>query len=487
MQQQVEHLLQYALDVVSASKGQGVTYADVRYRKTFDERILTLNNVLNHFSSLEEEGIAIRVLKKGRWGFAATSKLSQESVASAAASALAIAEEAAKVQSTNIVLSEDKIPSSLKFKTEIAIDPFSVPTEEKINLLFNIYEEVKGAKAFKRLDGVLRLKKFQQLFKTLDGASLENEIYLNEITYTVTVVEGKDFQSRTFYGIPKSAGYEWVLAQNPLAHARKIAEEALQKLRAAKAPAGRKDLILLPSNLYLTIHESVGHPTELDRVLGWEANFAGTSFATTEKRGKFRYASPLVNFRADNTLPGGLATLGHDDDGIPSKSWDIIKEGILVNYGSTRDTAPFIGERESMGCNRADSYASMPINRIPNLSLMPGRERLSLVELIADTKDGILIDGRGSFSIDQQRLNFQFGGDFFQEIKNGKIVGPLRDVTYQSITPEFWQSCDAICDEREWQLFGTLNCGKGEPSQVQHMTHASSPARFRNVLVGGAF
>ncbi len=246
------------------------------------------------------------------------------------------------------------------------------------------------------------------------------------------------------------------------------------------------DLVLLPSHLVLTIHESVGHPTELDRVLGWEANMAGTSFATTDKLGNFRYGSPLVNLKADNTLPGGLATWGWDDDGVPSKAWHIVKDGILVNYGTTRDVAHYIGAEESMGCNRADSYSSQPINRIPNLSLMPGKEPTTLEDIISDTEEGILIDGRGSFSIDQRRYNFQFGGDFFQKIENGKITGPLRDVTYQAITPQFWGSMDKIADQRFWEPWGITNCGKGEPMQSMQMSHGSAPARFRNIEVGGA-
>ncbi|MBF0297253.1 MAG: TldD/PmbA family protein [Oligoflexia bacterium] len=461
-------------------------YADVRYRETLSEDIITLNNVLKQYNNVDERGVGIRVLKNGCWGFAATSDLSKESLLKSAKLALEIADNSSVFQYNKIKLTKDKIPMEGKFKTPIMIDPFKVNAKDKLNILFQVYEQVKDKKAFKRLDGQMRFKKYHQMLYNLDGAKIENEIYLNDISYTVTVVDNGDFQSRTFYGIPKSAGYEWILAQPVVESSALIAEEALIKLKATKCSLGRKDLIILPSNLLLTIHESVGHPTELDRVLGWEANYAGTSFATIEKRGNFKYGSELINFRVDNNLEGGLASIGFDDDGIPSKSFDIIKDGILVGYSSTRETASIIGDSESMGCNRADSFSVMPINRIPNLSLMPGKKTLSLDDLIADTEDGILIDGRGSFSIDQQRLNFQFGGDFFKQIKNGKIVAALRDVTYQAISYEFWRSCDAICDKRFWQPYGTLGCGKGEPTQSQHMTHGSAPARFRNISVGGA-
>lgn len=469
-------------------KGGGnlVDYADIRYRETLNEDITVFNNVLRSYCNTSDRGVGIRVLKNGCWGFASTSKIDKDSLLKAADKAIEIAEVASNSQYNRIQLTKDKIPSHGKFKTPIKIDPFQVSAKDKLAILFSVYENIKNKKSFKRVDGWMKFKKFHQILCNTEGSKIENEIYLNDVGYTVTVVDNDDFQSRTFYGIPKTAGYEWILAQPVVDSAEIIAEEALIKLKSAKCLAGKKDLIILPSNLHLTIHESVGHPTELDRVLGWEANYAGTSFATLDKRGKFQYGSELINFRADNNLDGGLATIGFDDDGIPCKSFDIIKDGVLVGYSTTRETASLIGDLESNGCNRADSFAVMPINRIPNLSLMPGKKSLSLEELIADTEDAILIDGRGSFSIDQQRLNFQFGGDFFQQIKNGKIVGSLRDVTYQAISYEFWRSCDAICDQRFWQTYGTLNCGKGEPSQTQHMTHGSSPARFRNISVGGA-
>ncbi|MBF0360426.1 MAG: TldD/PmbA family protein [Oligoflexia bacterium] len=471
-----------------------IDYADVRYRETFTEDIITSNNVLKNYNNHDDRGVGIRVLKDGCWGFASTSKFNDiDSLLKYANIAIEIAKQASYFQNHNssnriklTKLTADQIIREGKYKTPIVIDPFKVTAKDKLNILFAVHENVKNKQGFKRIDGTMKFKKFHQFFYSSEGSRIENEIYLNDVSYTITVVEDGDFQSRTFFGIPKTAGFEWILAQPIVEDSTRLAEEALIKLKASKVTPAKRDLIILPSNLHLTIHESVGHPTELDRVLGWEANFAGTSFATPEKKGNFQYGSDIVNFRADNNLSGGLATIGFDDDGIPSKSFDIIKDGILVGYSTTRETAHLIGESESMGCNRADSYALMPINRIPNLSLMPGKKLLTLEELIADTEDAILIDGRGSFSIDQQRLNFQFGGDFFQEIKNGKIVGPLRDVTYQAISYEFWRSCDAICDQRFWQTHGTLNCGKGEPSQTQHMTHGASPARFRNISVGGA-
>jgi TldD protein len=269
--------------------------------------------------------------------------------------------------------------------------------------------------------------------------------------------------------------------------AKQIAEEALIKVKAdTLGEEQRRALILDPNHLGLTMHESVGHATELDRVLGWEADYAGVSFATPEKLNNYQYGSELINFVGDNTLEGGLATLGFDDDGVPGQKWYIIKDGILKEYGSTRDTALEIGLNSSRGCNRATYYFNQPINRIPNLYLLPGTKPLTPGELIADTEDGVYIQGRGSYSIDHHRINFQFGGDFFWEIKNGKLLRPLKKVIYKSYNPEFWNSCDAICDERFWRPFGVVNCGKGQPSQTARMTHGSAPARFRNIRVGGS-
>ncbi len=479
----MKNLVTFALD---AARSLGADYADVRFRSTKIENIYTFNDVLKNLSSSDEVGIGIRVMVKGRWGFAATPYLTNEKITETVKKAIEIAKSTAVISQNPMKQTPDKAQTGI-FRSNVKKDPFTVPLDQKLNLLFTIAERARKQKEVKRVDGNLYFKKMHQYFMSTEGADLENEVNLTSGTYTVTAVGNNTFQTRMMQEYPKSHGYEWIEAQPFVENAEKIAEDAVRKLYAKQGPIGKRDLVLLPSHLVLTIHESVGHPTELDRVLGWEANYAGTSFATPEKRGKLQYASPIVNFVADNTLEGGLATWGWDDDGIPGKKWHIIKDGILANYGTTRETAHIIGDTESMGCNRADSYASQPINRIPNLSLMAGKNNMTLDEMIADVKDGVLIEGRGSFSIDQNRNNFQFGGDMFHEIKNGKITEPLRDVIYQAITTDFWNSCDAVCDQRFWEPYGVLNCGKGEPGQVAQMTHGSAPARFRNISLGGAF
>ncbi|MGH9373418.1 MAG: TldD/PmbA family protein, partial [Vicinamibacterales bacterium] len=260
------------------------------------------------------------------------------------------------------------------------------------------------------------------------------------------------------------------------------AEQAVMKLDALSVEPGRYDVILAPSNLWLTIHESVGHPTELDRALGYEANYAGTSFLTTDKLGTFQFGSTIVNFVADRTQPLGLATCGYDDDGVPSSEWDLVRDGLFVDYQTTRDQAAWIGQKTSHGCSYADSWGSVPFQRMPNVSLKPGADPLTLEQLIADTSKGILWEGRSSYSIDQQRYNFQFSGQLVWEIRDGKIVGLLEDAAYQAITPEFWNSCDRICSEG-YALGGSFFDGKGEPGQVNAVSHGCAAARFRNVNV----
>jgi TldD protein len=267
--------------------------------------------------------------------------------------------------------------------------------------------------------------------------------------------------------------------------AKLAGKQARDKLTAKSVEPGKYDLVLSPEHLFLTIHENVGHPTELDRVLGYEANYAGTSFVGLDKweSKKFKYGSERVNFVADRTTPGSLGLIGYDDEGVPAKKWDIIRNGILVNYQATRDQAHIIGEKESHGCSYADSWSTIQFQRMPNISLEAGKARLTPDELVKDVKKGIYILGRGSYSIDQQRYNSQFGGTLFYEIKNGKITGQLEDVAYQTNTQEFWNACSAICDERDWRMGGSFFDGKGQPSQVSAVSHGSSTARFNGINV----
>jgi TldD protein len=310
----------------------------------------------------------------------------------------------------------------------------------------------------------------------------------SEPFYRAFATAGGDTQSRGFENYPLNIGFEHILECGYVENAERVAREAVEKVNAAESPTGvNRDLILTPSHLWLTIHESIGHPTELDRVLGYEANYAGTSFATPDNLHTLQYGSRIVNFVADRTTPHARSTVGYDDEGVKTRKWDIIRDGILVGYATNRETAPQLDLEHSTGCAHADSWRRVPIIRIPNINLQPaGVHEPTLEDLIVDTKDGILIDGSGSFSIDQQRRNFQFGGDAFWEIKNGKRSRMLKNVNYHAMTTDFWGACDAIGCNDEFRLYGTRHCGKGEPGQSGQMSTGAPPARFRNIEIGAA-
>jgi len=460
-----------------------VSFCDIRYKSLNEETIQTTDDVLKHYLLTDSVGVGIRVLKNGRWGFCATDKLDPISLDKALKRAVEISESGKNIGTKDIILTKEKSHIG-HYQGPYKIDPFKISPEEKMHLLFELDKKAKTNPLIKKTDGLLLFWKHHQLLMNTEGSVLKNEYVISSGSFDVQAVGNGGFQNRRIQERPKMAGYEWVLHHFDQYDILRLCDEAIMKLNSTTIPKGKKDLIILPSNLFLTMHESVGHPTELDRVLGWEADFAGTSFATTEKLGKFQYGSPIVNFRADNTVASGLSSKGWDDDGVPAQKWDIIKNGKLVNYGTTREVAHYIGKNQSYGCNFASTWQLQPINRIPNLFLLPGKEKLSLKDLIADTEDGLIIDGRDSYSIDQKRYNFQFSGNFVREIKNGKLGEVVRNLTYRSISPDFWNSCDKICDHRFFEYWGVLNCGKGQPAQRHTMIHGSAPARFKNINVG---
>lgn len=472
---------------MNAAEKHGAEYADIRVQKTTDQTIYLQNLSLKNTSTDVIHGYGIRVFKDGAWGFAHSNIFSDDAVLKTVKRASEIAALSASVNKERKLRLAPERSYIAKYETPVRIDPLCLPMKEKVELMLEVNRIMLAYEGIRRAMFFLRMHKDEKLFASTLGTRLElNTQWIDPMVIATAVHEGES-QSRTFDEGGKAVGWEWVESLCLTEKAKQIAEEALIKVKAdTLGPEERRSLILDPNHLGLTMHESVGHPTELDRVLGWEADFAGISFATPEKLKNYRYGSEIINFVGDNTLEEGLATLGFDDDGVPGQKWHIVKDGILNEYGSTRDTAPEIGLEYSRGCNRATYYYNQPINRIPNLYLLPGEKELTPGELIADTEDGVYIQGRGSFSIDQHRLNFQFGGDFFWEIKNGKLTRPLKKVLYKSCNPEFWNSCDAICDERFWRPFGVVNCGKGQPSQSARMTHGAAPARFRNIRVGGS-
>lgn len=472
---------------MNAAEQLGAEYADIRVQKTTDEVIYLQNLSLKNTSNSVLYGYGVRFFKDGAWGFAHSNVFSDEAVLKTVRRAAEIATLSASVNKNKKLRLAPERSYIATYETPVKIDPRDVPMKEKVELMLEVNRSMLAFKGVKRAMFYLIMHRDEKFFGSTLGTRLETNTQWITPMITATAVHEGDSQSRSFNEGGKAIGWEWIESLNLTEKAKQIAEEALIKVKAEPlGPEARRTLILDPIHLGLTMHESVGHPTELDRVLGWEADYAGISFATPEKLKNYRYGSEIINFVGDNTLSEGLATLGFDDDGVPGQKWHIIKDGILNEYGSTRDTAMEIGLEYSRGCNRATYYSDQPINRIPNLYLLPGTKELSPSELIADTEDGVYIQGQGSFSIDQHRVNFQFGGDFFWEIKNGKLFRPVKKVIYKSCNPEFWNSCDAICDERHWRPFGVINCGKGQPSQSARMTHGAATARFRNIRVGGS-
>ncbi len=475
----MKELAQLALDT---AKSYGADYVDVRVNRYRRQNIYCENERVGRLVDAEDIGLGVRVLANGAWGFAGTSRLTRDEAMRVAKEAVLIAKAGANTLRKPVVLTPEPA-HSLHFKTPYQIDPLAVPVADKIGLLLEVNERLLAYPGIAKAEGFMTLRKEERVYLNSDGSDMSSEVVTTGHWYTATAVGNGDARSRSYSPPQMSIGYEHVNREEMLAETERIATEAVEHLHAPDCPEGVMDLILDPLNLSLTIHESVGHATELDRALGYEESLAGRSFATPDKLHNLQYGSEHVNLLADNTLPHGLATNGFDDDGVPNQTWHIVKDGLFSGYSTSREVASEVGLERSVGGCRADSWSSIPIVRIPNLSLMPGKKPLTLDELISDTKDGIYIEGRGSFSIDQMRCNFQFGGDAFWRIKDGKKVGMLKNVTYQSNTVEFWNSCDAVCDERFWVQNGVLNCGKGDPMQISQMSHGASPARFRNIHV----
>jgi TldD protein len=478
----MKELALLALDV---ARSCGAAYADARILRQQRQELMAEDLRMAAVNTTRDTGIGIRVLCSGGWGFAGTSDLTRQGVAAAARDAVELARASAAARSRPVFWAEEPA-IELRFVSPRAVDPFAVDLDAKCGLLLAINERLLRHHGIKKAQAAISLRRDEKLLVNTDGSVLESDVITTAAHYQATAVGMGDAKSRAYIPPPLTLGYENVDADDLLAQTDRVASQAVEHLSARECPPGRKDLILDPQNLALTIHESVGHATELDRVLGYEESLAGRSFATPEKLGRMQYGSELITFRADNTLEHGLATHGFDDDGVPGRAWDIVDHGLFVGYGMGREVAAEMGYERSNGSCRADHWGSIPIVRIPNLSLMPGQEPLSLDDLIAGTDDGIYIEGRGSFSIDQMRCNFQFGGDAFWEIQRGRIVGMLKNVTYQSMTTDFWGACDAVADERFWVKNGIMNCGKGDPTQVSQMTHGAAPARFRQIMVGAA-
>lgn len=467
---------------LSTAKKLGASYADIRINKYRLETIATRERQVQGVARGQNFGFGVRVLVKGTWGFAASPLLAPEEVQRVTREAIEIAKANSLFQTNPIRLAPAPKVSG-NWKSSFKRDPFDVPVDDKIEFLLKLNEAALGVKGVSFVNSSMAWVNEQKFLATSDGSRTEQYLIRGLPNFTVTAISSGDFQTRSALAQGQLMGYEYTENYDWIGEARQAGEEAVEKLKAKPVEPGKYDLVLHPSHLFLTIHESVGHSTELDRALLWEANYAGTSFLTPDKTGKLRFGSKIVNFFADRTQPHGLATVGWDDEGIPGQRWYLVKDGMFVDWQTTRDLAPIIGQKKSHGCLHADSWSSVPFPRMPNVSLESAKNKTTAEDLIGGVDKGIMIHGRGSYSIDQQRYNFQFGGQTFWEIKNGKVVGMLRDVAYQSRTTDFWNACDGLGGESTYLLPGTFNDGKGEPGQSNAVSHGCPVARFRGINV----
>ena len=490
---------------LDAATRAGASYCDVRIGRYLNQFITTRDLRVEDIVNSESSGVGVRVVAGGAYGFAATSDMSPDGVAGAARQAVAIARANARLLLEPLRMAPVKGVGAVAWATPMTRDWRTVPVKDKADMLIAAAKAGLDAGASFMTANLFQVNQ-QKYFASTDGSYIDQDIHRLWAPMTATAVDkaANRFRTRDSLAAPVGMGFEYFDARpidkvqaaggvamlytrsvDLVEDARAAGRQAREKLSAKSVEPGKYDLVLSPEHLFLTIHESVGHPTELDRVMGFEANYAGTSFATLDKwqTKKFKFGAERVNFIADKTTPGSLGAVGYDDEGVPAKRWDLIRDGVLVNYQATRDQAHLIGEKESHGCSYADSWNSVQFQRMPNVSLAPGKEMLTPDEMVKDVKKGIYILGRGSYSIDQQRYNFQFGGQLFFEIKNGKIGAPLEDVAYQSNTQEFWNSCSAICDARDWRMGGSFFDGKGQPSQVSAVSHGSATTRFNGINV----
>lgn len=474
-------LAEAALD---AAQVLGAAYADVRVSHRVQQNLTVKEGELAAVSDDASEGFGVRVLVDGAWGFAGSARLESAEVEPLVKRAIRIARASARVQSQKVDLGEP-VTSRGSYRTPIERDPFAVPLAEKVDLLLRADKAMGSVKGVTTRAGTMEFIRDRKLFASTEGALTEQELFESGAGIEATATNADDVQNRSYpnsFGRHQgAAGFEYIEAMRLERNAGRIAEEAVALLSAPQCPSGVKTLIIDASQVALQIHESCGHPTELDRVFGMEAAYAGTSFMTPEKLRQLRYGSPLVTITADALTPTGLGTFGWDDEGVPAQRTFLIDKGLFVGYLTSRETARMLGQ-SSNGTMRADGWNRIPLIRMTNVSLEPGTS--SLDEMIDNTKDGVYMETNRSWSIDDKRLNFQFGTQLAYEIVDGKRGRMLKNATYAGITPEFWNSCDAVGGKAEWRVWGLANCGKGQPPQLAHVAHGAAPARYQNVKVG---
>jgi TldD protein len=431
-------------------------------------------------------GFGVRVIHSGVWGFASSPIVTEDEIKRVTGIAIEVAKASAVAKTFDVRLAP--VPAyTAHWKSPMRKDPTTVPVTDMEEYVQRVVDLAMKVPNVVSVNASVNMGYDWRYFASSEGSYIEQEIYDCQPQFNVTARVGDQTRSRQFTAVPKTAGWETAEESGMIENAERIANEAVEYCTAKPVGMGVKDLVLSPSHAMLTIHEIIGHPTELDRVMGYEANYAGTSFIKVGDVGKLKYGSPLFNVTADRNMPGAMGTVGYDDDGVKTQSWPLVREGILVGLQTNRETAHYMGETESRGCTGALSWRDYPFLRMPNVHVDFDPKGPSLEEIIADTKDGVMIDGRGSYSIDQQRYNGQFGGNAFWEIKNGKVTRMVTNVTYQAITTDFWANLDAVGNESTWQMFGTGGDAKGQPTQTNSISHGSPWMRISKILVGAAF
>ncbi len=475
---------------IETAKRRGASYADVRVMDVRHRDISTKNSEVGTLAESESLGLGIRVIASGAWGFASTDRLTREGIQACAAEAVSIAKASALAKRENVALVPEKSYVDT-WQNPFVKDPFRIPVERQIEVLLDANKEMRRVKGITVAEGSMSFRRIEQLFVSSSGSSIHQIKMQSGAGIVATSFAGSEIQKRSypnsFGGQHMLQGYELIESLDLVGNAQRIAEECVALHSAAQCPEGQGTIILGSSQLGLQIHESIGHPIELDRVLGMEANFAGMSFLTTEKLRHLKYGSDIVNVVADARLEHGpgLGTFAYDDEGVPAKCTPIITNGLFTGYLSSRETASAIGENQSGGTMRCESWNRLPMIRMTNISINPGTWRYD--DLISDTDDAILMETNRSWSIDDKRYHFQFSTEIGWEVKDGKIGRMIKNPSYSGITTEFWNSCDAICSRDYWTLWGTPNCGKGQPQQVMGTGHGAAPARFRNIKIGVAF
>ena len=479
-----------ALRALDAAARRGVSYADVRVIESRERHVSTKNGKVGHVSSSESLGAGIRVLAQGCWGFAATDDLSAGGIERAAALAVQIARAGTLAHKEDVVLAPEQRYQA-EWVSPCRIDPFSIPLDRNLALLLEVDRELRRNPGVSLAEAALSFERRRQVFASTLGSLIDQTRTLTGAGFSALSFRESEIQKRSypnsFGGQHQLKGYELVEELNLVENAPRVAEECVALHSAEQCPEGDYDLILDSSQLGLQIHESIGHPIELDRVLGSEANYAGMSFLTLDQLNRLRYGSEIVNVVCDARLEHGpgLGTFAFDDEGVPAQSTDIIRGGLFTGYMTSRETAPVIGQARSNGTMRADGWGRIPLIRMTNVSLKPGEQTLE--EVFGATSRAIYMETNRSWSIDDKRYNFQFGCEIGWEIRDGKRVRMLKNPSYSGITTEFWNACEAIAGPRHWTLWGTPNCGKGQPEQVMGTGHGASPARFRKIRVGSAY